>query len=51
MDKLNIIHALVLSAVLLSVPGYASTARREGIGEFFDDTVMGGKLRMAIFGE
>jgi hyperosmotically inducible protein len=43
--------AVFLSIALVSVVGCASTATKEGTGEYVDDTVLTAKVKTAIFNE
>ena len=52
MKQLNkYFSALFLSVLLLSFLGCASTAKKEGTGEYVDDTVITTKVKAAIFNE
>jgi hyperosmotically inducible protein len=52
MDKLGrYVSAVFLSIALVSVVGCASTATKEGTGEYVDDTVLTAKVKTAIFNE
>lgn len=43
--------AIFLSVLLLSFLGCASTSKKEGTGEYVDDTVITTKVKAAIFNE
>ena len=45
------ISALFLGIVLVSFMGCASTAKKEGTGEYVDDAVITTKVKAAIFNE
>ncbi len=52
MKQLNkSISAIFLGAVLATTLGCASTATKEGTGEYVDDTVITTKVKAAIFNE
>jgi hyperosmotically inducible protein len=43
------LSAVFLAATLVSVVGCASTAQKEGTGQYFDDSVITAKVKAAIF--
>src|SRR5512142_1189780 len=45
------LSALFLAVTLMSVVGCASTATKEGTGEYFDDSVITAKVKAAILDE
>lgn len=51
MKKLKYITSLILSGILVSGLGCASTSTQEGTGEFVDDAVITTKVKVAIFNE
>ena len=52
MKQLNkYLSAIFLAATLVSVVGCASTATKEGTGEYVDDSVITTKVKAAIFNE
>lgn len=52
MQQLNkYFSALFLGVLLVSFLGCASTAKKEGTGEYVDDTVITTKVKAAIFNE
>jgi osmotically-inducible protein OsmY len=51
MLQLKRLSALFLAVVLVSMLGCASTAQREGTGEYVDDSVITTKVKAAIFNE
>jgi osmotically-inducible protein OsmY len=51
MQQLKRLSALFLAVMLVSLLGCASTAQREGTGEYVDDSVITTKVKAAIFNE
>ena len=51
MKQLKMFSAFFLTVMLISFLGCASTAKQEGTGEYFDDTVITTKVKTAIFKE
>jgi len=51
MQQLKRLSTLFLAILLLSMLGCASTAQREGTGEYVDDSVITTKVKAAIFDE
>lgn len=51
MKLLNRLNTVILSALLVSLVGCASTASKEGTGEYVDDTVVTVKVKAAILNE
>jgi len=51
MQQLKRLSALLLAVMLVSMLGCASTAQREGTGEYVDDSVITTKVKAAIFNE
>lgn len=47
----NYLTVLLLAITLASVIGCSSTAKQEGTGEYFDDSVITTKVKAAIFNE
>jgi osmotically-inducible protein OsmY len=48
---INIFSAFILALTLLTAAGCASTAKHEGTGEYFDDSVITSKVKAALFDE
>ncbi len=49
MTQLNkYFSAVLLAATLVTAAGCASTAQREGSGQYFDDSVITGKVKAAL---
>lgn len=51
MQQLKRLSTLFLAILLLSMLGCASTAQKEGTGEYVDDSVITTKVKAAIFDE
>jgi len=51
MQRLKHLPSLFLAILLLSMLGCASTAQKEGTGEYVDDSVITTKVKAAIFNE
>jgi len=51
MRNLRLSRALVLSALLVSFFGCASTPTSEGTGEYFDDSIITTKVKSAILSD
>ena len=51
MQRLKHLPSLFLAILLLSMLGCASTAHKEGTGEYVDDSVITTKVKAAIFNE
>lgn len=51
MKPLRVLSTLLLTIVMASFIGCASTATRSGPGEYFDDTVITTKVKAAVFNE
>lgn len=51
MKKTQLISAVFIAATLTTVLGCASTAKKEGTGEYIDDSVITTKAKAAIFNE
>lgn len=51
MKQLKRIITLLVVAILMAVMGCASTATKEGTGEYIDDSVITTKVKAAIFNE
>lgn len=52
MNKFNkVLSAAFLAVTLVSVVGCASTAQKQGTGEYVDDAVITTKVKAAIFNE
>jgi len=51
MQQLKRLSALFLAVMLLTMLGCASTAQREGTGEYVDDSVITTKVKAAILDE
>jgi osmotically-inducible protein OsmY len=51
MQRLKRLSALFLAVTLLTMLGCASTAQREGTGEYVDDSVITTKVKAAILDE
>jgi osmotically-inducible protein OsmY len=51
MTQLKRLSALFLMLAFASVVGCASTAQKEGTGEYVDDTVITTKVKAAVFNE
>jgi osmotically-inducible protein OsmY len=51
MKLLHRFAAFVIAIFLVTLVGCASTAKQEGTGEYFDDTVITTKVKAAIFNE
>lgn len=49
MSAMKKIAAAILSISLLGLAGCASTHKQEGTGEYFDDSMLTGKVKAAIF--
>ena len=49
MKQLKMFSAFFLTVMLISFLGCASTAKQEGTGEYFDDTVITTKVKTPIF--
>jgi osmotically-inducible protein OsmY len=48
---INIFSAFILALTLLTAAGCASTAKHEGTGEYFDDSVITSKVKASLFDE
>jgi osmotically-inducible protein OsmY len=51
MKLFNLFAPFFLVIMLVSLLGCATTAKQEGTGEYFDDSVITTKVKVAIFGE
>jgi osmotically-inducible protein OsmY len=51
MSPLKMLYAALVTVVFASFMGCASTATREGTGEYVDDSVITTKVKTAIFNE
>jgi osmotically-inducible protein OsmY len=51
MKPLQVLANLLLVVMLATFIGCASTAKKEGTGEYVDDTVITTKVKAAIFGD
>jgi osmotically-inducible protein OsmY len=51
MRLLHRFAAFAIAIFLVTLAGCASTAKQEGTGEYFDDTVITTKVKAAIFNE
>jgi osmotically-inducible protein OsmY len=51
MKLLHRFAAFAIAVFLVALVGCASTAKQEGTGEYFDDTVITTKVKAAIFNE
>jgi osmotically-inducible protein OsmY len=51
MKKTQLISAVFIAATLTTVLGCASTTKKEGTGEYIDDSVITTKAKAAIFNE
>ena len=51
MKQLKVISTIVLPLVLASLIGCASTTKREGTGEYIDDSVITTKVKAAVFND
>lgn len=51
MKQLKYISTIILTVMLATVLGCASTAKQEGTGEFIDDSVITTKVKAAVFNE
>jgi osmotically-inducible protein OsmY len=51
MKLLHRFAAFVIAVFLVALVGCASTAKQEGTGEYFDDTLITTKVKAAIFSE
>jgi osmotically-inducible protein OsmY len=51
MKQHKVISTIVLPLVLASLIGCASTTKREGTGEYIDDTVITTKVKAAVFND
>ena len=51
MKQFKIVLGFILAAVFVVMLGCASTARKEGTGEYIDDTVITTKVKAAILNE
>lgn len=51
MKQLKYISTIVLTIMLATVLGCASTSKQEGTGEYIDDSVITTKVKAAVFNE
>ncbi len=51
MKQFRVMVSLMLAAVFVAILGCASTASKEGTGEYIDDTVITTKVKAAILNE
>ncbi|MFN0161876.1 MAG: BON domain-containing protein [Burkholderiales bacterium] len=51
MTRFKRLAALLSAVVLATTMGCASTPRQEGTGEYVDDTIITGKVKLAILNE
>lgn len=51
MKKNQLITAVLIAVTLTTVMGCASTTKKEGMGEYIDDSVITTKAKAAIFNE
>ena len=51
MKPSNLLSVFFLAVLLVSLAGCASTAKKEGTGEYFDDSIITAKVKAAIFKE
>lgn len=51
MKQLKYISTIILAVMLATVIGCASTPKKEGTGEYIDDSVITTKVKAAVFNE
>jgi osmotically-inducible protein OsmY len=51
MKQLKYISAFILAVMLATLLGCASTSKKEGTGEYLDDTIVTSKVKAAVLNE